>query len=391
MLSNKTSIIIISAIFSANSFAGGSSVNGVGAKGSAMQAFTAVADDASAIFYNPAGLTQLEESEIKNGVNLVFPKLQYTNSNNNINSKSTRSAVGGNLFYSKPINKKLHFGIGLYSPFARLSKYQQNAAVASPLGSTEQSAFFLRLDLVPTLAYAISDSLSIGVSGVISKGKAESNIVGLKESADGYGATAQVGLLWKVAPSLKLGVNYRGPESIKMSGSGQSTAGVYPGVPPVNGNYKIDVHYPGVLSLGVAWQVNHQLLLSGQFDNEMWSYQKQAQRVYSNTTITNAINAHNSNNYRAGASYSLNKTNSLYAGYSYVESAVPANNLVPAQPDHNQSISSIGYSYKYNNFKFDVTYEYSYFLNTPSNSPLFPGNYYGSAQNLLLDVSYKFA
>jgi long-chain fatty acid transport protein len=388
----KRSYIVLvslsSALWMHSLFAGGTLVNGVGAKGAAMQAFVAVADDPSAVYYNPAGLTQIHKKTAEGGADFMFPDLKYKNSTHGVRSRSARSAVGFNAFYVQPLPKKWWFGVGLYAPYARISRYQSNAAVASPLGSAKQSGLFLRMDLAPTLAYELNQKLSLGVSAVLSYGKTESDAWGLKENGDGYGVTGQVGLLWKVTPALNLGIDYRGPEQIHMDGHGASNA-VYPGV-PVNGDYTTDVRYPGVFSVGAAWRINVMWLASVEYDNEMWSYLNKAKRDYSNTTVTNTINGKNSSDYRLGFAFTPNVHHAFYAGYSYVEATTPAVNISPAQPDYTMDLASVGYSYRMQQWQFDVTYEHTFLQNRKSNSAAFPGDYYGHMQHVLLDAIYRW-
>ncbi len=371
-----------------HAYASGTAVSGVGAKASALQAFTALADDGSAIYYNPAGLPQISSTETKGGVNFIHPDLKYTNSNNNVRSESTRKAIGANLFYVKPSRERWRLGFGLYSPFSRIADYQANAAVQSPLNTANQSSLFLRVDAAPTLAYQVNDQLSIGGSAIISYGKTESDSWGLDEYGNGYGMTGQIGILWQALPSLRIGLNYRGQETIHMTGHGQSTLGTFPGA-PIDGRYTQDVKYPATFSAGVAWQITSKWLLSTAYENEMWSYVKEVAREYANTRVVNTLNAKDTNNYRVGVVYTPTSTHHFFCGYSYMKAAVPANNISPAQPDYNTNIAAIGYRYLKNQWRFDVAYEHAFLNKRASQSAAFPGTYQGNNQQLLLDVSYR--
>lgn len=363
-------------------YAGSTSVTGIGAKGSAMQAFTAVADSPSAIYYNPAGLVQIPGSTVTGGINLIYPDLEYINDNNSISSSSTASTVGANAFYVNQLNSNWWFGLGLYAPYARYANYHVNSAVYN----TDQSSLLLRQDLVPTITYKINSHLSLGVSAVASYVQSKSDSLGLDESGSGTGFTGQVGLLWKATNTIQVGIDYRAAETAHTTGNG-----TYQGQ---SGDYDADIDFPAVFSAGVAWAFHPQWLLSLEYDSEQWSTVETAQRNYDNPTLnavgTNIIDGQDSNNYRVGLAYQPSDRHAYYLGYSYIQAAIPADNISPAQPDYNAEVYSIGYSYILPHWQYDFAYEYDHLLSRESNSAVFPGDYYGNNQQFFIDISYRW-
>jgi hypothetical protein len=64
----------LATLLATDAFAGGYSVSAVGVRARSMGgAFRAVADDWSAIYYNPAGLAKIEESQLNLSLNLMSP------------------------------------------------------------------------------------------------------------------------------------------------------------------------------------------------------------------------------------------------------------------------------------------------------------------------------
>ncbi|TNF66348.1 MAG: hypothetical protein EP298_09365 [Gammaproteobacteria bacterium] len=372
------SVLFFSMIY-INGYAGNTAVNSLGFKGTAMQAFVAVADDPSAIYYNPAGITQIKQPMLETNIELYHPNVKYENSNNNTTTTSNPYAISPNVFFVTPINNDWYFGIGLYTPFARSTDYDTNAATYN----SRMRSTFLRTDLVPTLAWQVTPYLSVALSAVISYGEVKLDVLGQNESADGFGATAQIGALWKVTPTFQIGLDYRGPEVIHMDGSGSSSL--------ASGDFTTDVKYPGVLSAGFAWQLLPKWLISFQYDYEMWSYVQGVTRYYGNTGVTNSIDAHNSSNYRLGTAYTINDKNKVFAGMSYNQAAIPADNLVPAVPDYDAVIASLGYSYTLNQWQFNLAYEFAYLISRTSNATgffNFAGQYYGYNQHIVLGINY---
>src|ERR1035437_3784388 len=81
-------LLIAICLFPSSSKAGGFQINTMGAKALGMGgAFTGVANDASTIYFNPAGMSDIRwQHELYTGVSLIFPQVSVqTAANGNIN------------------------------------------------------------------------------------------------------------------------------------------------------------------------------------------------------------------------------------------------------------------------------------------------------------------
>ncbi len=366
-------------------FAGNVVTYGVAPRAESMQAFTAVADDPSAVFYNPAGITQLIGTQFDNGLLIILPNLKYTNSNNNVQASSDKPAYGGSFFITTDYTKPVYLGFGFYAPYARVSRYSpQNAATLNlPMDAT-----ILRLDFTPTLAWQINPMFSVGASFIMSRLTANSNILGFSERGHGFGVTGQLGALAKLGHAVKLGINYRAPEKSSFTGTG-SLSGVG------QGDFTSQLRLPGVLSAGAAWQATQKLLLSFTYEYEMWDYVNNLNRSYNlpaiNAFSNNIFNGKNVSNYRAGVLYRLTPCNELRAGFSYLPAAIPFSNIVPAQPDYNTYIYSVGYSYYFHQLRLDAGYEFAHMPAITGTNPIFPGSYSNKVNSIMLGFGYTFA
>ena len=363
--------------------AGGTSVNGASARSESTQAFTAVANDPSAIYYNPAGLTQLKGQQVQGDLTYTFPDMTYKNSNNGVSTRSIATTLGPNFYYTNRLNQKWAFGVGLYAPFQRRSRYRVNAAVMN----LPQKAETLRVDLVPTFAYQINPYVSVGAGFVMSYVKIDANMFGLNESGDGYGTTGQAGMLIKLPKGFKVGLNYRGQETARVTGWGQLTG--------ADDTFTANLRFPATASIGLAWQVNPKWLISTAYENELWQYVKQVKRDYNNPVFdaisTNTYNGKDSNDYRAGVIYRQSKQNEFRAGYSYIQAAIPEAYIAPAQPDYDVNVYSIGYSRYYNKFRLDLGYEYAHSPVRKGTNALVPGDYQLNANLFLIGLNYQLA
>lgn len=133
-------------------------------------AFVAQADDPSAIYYNPAGMTQLRGVQTYVGATFVGGTTDFT-------SDAGRNATGtfnGSVAWPPPTNvyvtanlKDLGIkflgdttvGIGALSPFGSLSRWPDNG----PFNTKTTFAALPLIDIKPTIAYKLNDQLSIGL------------------------------------------------------------------------------------------------------------------------------------------------------------------------------------------------------------------------------------
>jgi long-chain fatty acid transport protein len=137
-------------------------------------AFAAQADDASAIYYNPAGLTQLRGVQLSLGALLVGGHTSYTSPT----GATARGDFAASVAYPPPSNfyltanlrdlgvralGDLTAGLGVVSPFGTLSRWPDNG----PFATAVTSAALEVIDIKPTVAYRLSDQLSIGLGADI--------------------------------------------------------------------------------------------------------------------------------------------------------------------------------------------------------------------------------
>ena len=137
-------------------------------------AFVAQADDPSAIFFNPAGMTQLRGVQTSFGFMFIGGGTSYTSPA----GATAHGDFGGTIALPPPFNlymsanlKDLGFaalgnlsaGIGVVSPFGILYRYADDGPFSTAV--TRQSLPLI--DIKPTLAYKLSDQLSIGVGADI--------------------------------------------------------------------------------------------------------------------------------------------------------------------------------------------------------------------------------
>jgi long-chain fatty acid transport protein len=137
-------------------------------------AFAAQADDASAVHFNPAGLSQVDGVQSIVGSNLMGGSIKYRSPA----GLNTRGDFGGSITSPPPSHVYLSanlgalgasalssvtLGLGLTSPFGSNARYP----VDGPFNTAVTSAALPLVGIKPTIAYKVRDDLSVGVSADI--------------------------------------------------------------------------------------------------------------------------------------------------------------------------------------------------------------------------------
>ena len=349
-------VVIFSVTSCTYVFAGGLSTSGQGSRPVSMGgAFTAVADDGACIYYNPAGMSQIEGTDIEAGISAIFPKIEYEMPNG-ATQKSTKEAFGPSLFFTHGFTDKLSAGLGLYSPYAREADFGDDLAN----GFLSQRSKMVRTDLSPVVSYKLIEQLSAGIGLIGSYGVIDQSIpagpaLRINDKSDGFGLGGIAGLLWKINEYIKVGGTYRSRMTVNQDGDrtmeqdGSS----------ITSDAKTDVHYPSSLGLGIAIMPIEKLTLALDGDWYEWSYMD---TITTRTDLwpdsTAVLNTDNSWDIRAGGEYKLPKAWAVRAGYAYIQGAIPNTNILPCKPDANVHELDIGIGKYWKHWKVEINYEY---------------------------------
>ncbi|HJV25265.1 MAG TPA: outer membrane protein transport protein [Aromatoleum sp.] len=264
--------------------------------GNAYAGSAAVAENASTIYFNPAGMTQLKEREISMGLAAVRPSFEFKNKGSTMLNTPALPTSGGDgsdagswgaipdAYLSWALTKDLYAGVGFGAPFGLATEYDNDW-----VGRAQALKFDLKtINVNPSIAYRINDKVSIG--GGVSWQRLEatytrvatvlpvtSPLVGalnatkakLDVDSDAWGWN--VGALFTLSPAMKLGLSYR--SSIKHEADGDITAtGPSALVNAANtSKAKIDVELPDTFIVSVSQKLDDRWEMLGDLSRTGWS------------------------------------------------------------------------------------------------------------------------
>lgn len=351
--------------------------------GNAGAGSAAVAENASTIFYNPAGMTQLRDREISVGGTLVKTNFEFSNNGSSAGATLGASGNGGNggafglvpnAYMSWALAKDIHVGLGIGAPFGLKTEYDNPW-----IGAAQSVSFDIKtMNLNPSVAWRANEWVSLGFGVNLQRVDAEyiraaaainlgagtagaaGSTVKLKLSDNAWGWNA--GALFTLAPATKLGVSYRsaikhettGDISISSNGSAAANAttnGLIAGGRASDARATIKL--PATFILSLAHKLDDQWELLGDASWTGWSSIPKVDIIRTSGNL-NGQNAQTLDTdfrdtwrFAVGANYKLNDAWKLKMGVAYDQTPVKdAEHRLVSLPDNNRTWLSAGVQWK---------------------------------------------
>ena len=202
-------------------------------------AFTAQADDPSAIFYNPSGLTQLHGTQLSAGAYYLQPSFAFE-SNAGQDKRMYLPSVLPHLYAESDFGlERVRFGLGVTDVFG----INEHWGDTGPLRTIVNRAQLSVINIAPTIAYRVDDHLSLGVALNVYYGSLDlqrnallaappvpEGRFRLRGSDTSVGFTA--GLMYKIDSRNQIGAYYRSPFTLDFNGHAEVTSTVIPEIGP---------------------------------------------------------------------------------------------------------------------------------------------------------------
>ena len=393
--------------------AGGFQINEHGAKAMGLGgAFTAVANDASAIYWNSAGMTQLSGTNFLLGSALIAPSSSFRGVSPavDISRMKSQAFFPSHLFITHSFNESFSAGLGLTTPFG-LGTHWKDGWVGRYLAlETELKTFWVPI----TFAYSPVENFSIGAGFIysfadvlITRNNSQAPFAGDAyvelEGNDNFAYGYTFSLMYKPIKEFSIGASFRSEVEYEFEGSAEVTGaeqlqevGAFPG-----GDVTAKLTTPMNIVGGIAYQVIPQLRLSADFQWIGWSSydslnvdfvdpeteDSKSARLYKDTYII-----------RFGAQYNITDEISILGGVYFDKMPVDPEYVSPSLPDSDRLGLSIGADAKIFD-RFGVSGSYLFIrakeltvtnsqeIYTAGDSP-FNGTYNSSANLLSLSLYY---
>jgi len=195
--------------------------------GPAMSGITARANDASTVFWSPAGITRIDQPELVVQATLVamdskFNVDESNRSGGNADSDFSLLPVPG-LYYAQPLDERWTAGVSVTVPSGFGNDYGKTWSGRYLVQESELTF----VALTGTLGYELTDQWSVGGGPIImytdSTSKARvNNLVGsdgrVELEENGFGFGWQLGLMYDISDTARVAAVYRSEIDPDLSG-----------------------------------------------------------------------------------------------------------------------------------------------------------------------------
>lgn len=424
MLRFKSSYLWLSlslSIYQLNSHAAGFALSEQNASGlgNAYAGAAAVAEDASTIFFNPAGMTYLEGSQIVGALHLIRTTGDFDNRNSQPAGVQPLGNEGGdfgslasipNFYYKQDINDQLKVGIGIGTPFGLKTDYDKNW-----LGRFQALKSELKtVNINPSLAWRLSEQWSFGfgisamwaqaeLTSAVNLGAIESTI---NNKGKDWGFGYNLGAIYQITPDTRLGLAYRSKVEQHLKGDARSPFTALNGVPgsTLNTDITADLTLPETLSLSSFSRLDDHWDLLADITWTRWSQFQTLSILRDNgsNTLIGSTQEHwnNTLRYSVGLNYRYSDSIKLRTGVAYDQEAIDNDRRTSRIPGNDRLWLSFGASWQYSpQTRLDAGYAHLFIKEasiyddqrTPVPSKgLIDGKYDGSADILSLQFTHQF-
>ncbi|MFP5381312.1 MAG: OmpP1/FadL family transporter [Gammaproteobacteria bacterium] len=319
--------------------------------GNAYAGAAAVAQDASTIYFNPAGMTRLPDRQVVMAGHLIKAQAEFTGTVTPSIGGGNGGDAGGlalvpNAYFAFRLTPDVHLGVGLNAPFGLATEYD-----ADWIGRTQAIKSELKtINLNPSIAWKASESLSLGAG--VSIQYAEATLTSATAASlpppvgvvkgDDYGWGFNLGALWQVSPTTRIGLAYRSEIDYTLEGTFKVN-----GI-TVNAPVFADTTLPDSASLSFFHRLNDKWDLLADVTWTGWSDFDELRILRADGSVLSLTEERWGDimRYSVGASYHLSDTWSFRGGVAYDEAPVSDVYRTPRIPDGARTWVALGGQYR---------------------------------------------
>lgn len=364
-------------------FPGGFAINEQGAKASGMaNAYSAQADDPTAVYYNPAGIVQLDGTQVSVGASPIIPMATFESSTPAASDPlGIRGTAPGqetdlednvitvpNAYITQKISDRASLGFGVFSNFGLQTDWPNDWEGRFIVGGT--NAELITISLNPVLAFRPHQRVSFAFGPVIQYLDFElkqKQFTGTpteptsKFTGDNWDYGWNAGFLFWLTENIKVGASYRSEVRHNINGHLKFSPdfGTFTDT-GISSTFKT----PANAYLGLAWTYGP---LTLEFDAQWadWSSYGKLAADFDNqvgptgaTGLTVEEDWDDAWAYRFGAQFAVNQYLDVRAGIAYDESPIPRKSVSPRIPGSDRWIYAVGFGGHFKGFDADLAYNY---------------------------------
>ena len=363
--------------------------------GNAFAGGAASADNACTVWFNPAGMTNLKQSELVIGLHGIVPSLEYSDGGSSTffgasltggdGGDAGESAIVPNLYFSQKIGSRMAWGIGINAPFGLETKYEDDwigryYAVQSEI---------ITININPAFAFEIAEGFSLGIgvnyqtidatlSQQVDSGSAcfagelsgglplgtcavfgqvpQRNDIFAEVEADDTAWGYNAGIFWAPNDFFHFGLHYRSKIEYDLGGTntfsfpdpGPAAFGSLAGLS--NSAAAANVELPDTINGSFWWMASKKWAIMGDVARTGWSSIPELRITFDNGSADSVVtlDLEDTWRYSLGATWYASQAWALRLGIALDETPVPNVELrTPRLPDEDRTWYTVGFDYNF--------------------------------------------
>jgi len=319
-------------------------------------AFVATADNPSAIYYNPAGLTQLEGAQLATNIYEVAVSSDYSGAGGSASMKNDYQTIPSIYATWKMAGAPVAYGLGVYVPFGLSTDWPDSSPLRTLALRNVQK--FITYNF--SAAWQFNPDFSVGAGLTYNRATTDlRRAIGVfgpndlfRFSGSGESLGFDLGLLWKASDKNSFGLSYTHHTTIKFKGVSDT-------IPLVTGEpADATFEFPEVLLVGWSFRPVPEWNFEVNLDWTNWGRLDTVTVNKASGPTPLAFNWQSGYFYEFGATRYFNGGWHASAGYCFTQNSTPDSTYTPAVPDSNRSFYSLGVGYKSDRFSADLAWHY---------------------------------
>ncbi len=416
----------------------GFSIYEAGARATALGgAFTATADDGSALFYNAAGLSFQSGSSVSLNFMPVQPRFKFSGASTMTGDGPTGEAASKTYlvpgaYYTNSKNSSISFGVGAYAPFGLGVQWMDPYTFVGRQVSYDVD--IETLYVTPAVSFRIGQTLALAVGLDLAHQQLSLQKMTLHptlgvnaidthiEGSSKLNITPSMGLMFRPNRKLSLGFMYHFKKTMKYEDQEISMENALAAgeegydwshtlLTGLNGGTETDtlnpkltseLNLPYIMSFGASYAFNDRLRLEGNYVYFGWSHFQRLAMDFDNDALDQDIDFSYDDAWqiRLGADITaIDEKLNIMLGYVHDTTPQPLASVSPLLPDSDRNDYSIGLQLK--SGPWDFTASYMAVIGTerttienglPANAdPAYPAGTYSSIANIFgAGIGYHF-
>jgi len=354
--------------------------NSASGLGNAFAGGAAVAEDASTMWSNAAGMSRLGTAQFVGALHLVKPSIKFHDGGSSPAALQSLGGDGGdaggvnvvpNLYFVMPINPAWSVGLGINGPWGLVTDYD-----AGWIGRFQADKSSIKtINFNPAVSWKPASNVALGLGLNLQRIDAEFTNQGNYSAAlfQGSGGTVAVpgleaaarvkgsdnawgwnaGVLWEIDASSRVGAQYRSPIKFHIGGDATVVLPAVPGVAPASTTATAitsDVEIPAIVNLSYfraldsRWDIMADAQWTGWSSIESLTFKRTDGSVLSSTPE----NFKDAWKFALGANYHYDAKWMFRGGLAYDKSPVQTAFMTPRLPDADRTWLTGGLQYKMN-------------------------------------------